>query len=180
MLSNKKMGLLLLSTVIMFQAVQIVGQGGNIEEAAGRGYYSAHAIGDEAISLVPGESYYQYQWALKNNGTLRRISSANRSRQGAETYGPGVNLTTGSHVGGKSAAEEQITAGVAGVDIDIENAWNVYEQTTERRAVTVALIDTGVDTGHPDLQNSIWVNADEIPGDGIDNDHNGYVDDENG
>lgn len=180
MLPNKKTGLLLLSTVIMFQTAQVVGQDGGIEDVAGREYYSAHAIGDEVISPVSGESYYQYQWALKNNGTLRRISSANRSGQGAEAYGPSVNLTTDSHGEGNYVAEEQITAGVAGVDIDIENAWNVYEQTTERRAVTVALIDTGVDTAHPDLRNSIWVNTDEIPGDGIDNDHNGYVDDVNG
>ena len=44
----------------------------------------------------------------------------------------------------------------------------------------MALIDTGVDAGHPDLAGSLWVNADEIPGDGIDNDGNGYVDDVNG
>lgn len=180
MLPNKKMGLLLLSTVIMFQTAQAVGQDRGIEEAGGRGYYSAHAIGDEAISPVSGESYYQYQWALKNNGTLRRISSANRLGQRTEAYGSGVNLTAGSPVGVNLVTEEQITDGVAGVDIDIENAWNVYEQTTERREVTVALIDTGVDTAHPDLKNSIWVNADEIPGDGIDNDYNGYVDDVNG
>lgn len=44
----------------------------------------------------------------------------------------------------------------------------------------MAVIDTGVDISHPDLQGSIWVNEDEIPGDGIDNDGNGFVDDVNG
>ena len=42
------------------------------------------------------------------------------------------------------------------------------------------MIDTGVDINHPDLQGSIWVNEDEIPDDGIDNDQNGFVDDVNG
>ncbi|WP_341467032.1 hypothetical protein [Clostridium transplantifaecale] len=50
--------------------------------------------------------------------------------------------------------------------------------------VTVALIDTGVDAGvdagHPELQDAVWINNGEIPGDGIDNDMNGYVDDVNG
>ena len=43
--------------------------------------------------------------------------------------------------------------------------------------VTVAVIDTGVDVTHPDLVDNIWANVDEVAGDGIDNDGNGYVDD---
>ena len=62
----------------------------------------------------------------------------------------------------------------------METAWKFYEQAPERRPVIVAVIDTGVDISHPELADSIWVNEDEIPGDGIDNDQNGYVDDING
>lgn len=43
--------------------------------------------------------------------------------------------------------------------------------------VIVAVIDSGVDVNHEDLQGKIWINEDEIPNDGIDNDNNGYVDD---
>jgi cell wall-associated protease len=46
--------------------------------------------------------------------------------------------------------------------------------------VIVAVIDSGVETDHPDLQDVIWVNEDEIPGNGIDDDRNGYIDDVNG
>lgn len=46
--------------------------------------------------------------------------------------------------------------------------------------VVVAVIDSGVDTAHADLQGHIWVNTDEIPGNGVDDDHNGYVDDVHG
>ncbi|MGB1102506.1 MAG: S8 family peptidase [Crocinitomicaceae bacterium] len=46
--------------------------------------------------------------------------------------------------------------------------------------VVVAVIDSGVDIEHEDLQGSIWVNEDEIPGNGIDDDNNGYIDDING
>jgi len=46
--------------------------------------------------------------------------------------------------------------------------------------VIVAVIDSGVETDHPDLKDVIWVNEDEIPNNGIDDDHNGYIDDVNG
>ena len=46
--------------------------------------------------------------------------------------------------------------------------------------MVVAVIDTGIDISHPDLKNAIWTNEDEIPGDGIDNDGNGYIDDVHG
>ena len=46
--------------------------------------------------------------------------------------------------------------------------------------VIVAVIDSGVDIEHEDLQGSIWVNTDEIPNNGIDDDNNGYIDDVNG
>lgn len=46
--------------------------------------------------------------------------------------------------------------------------------------VLVAVIDTGADRTHPDLQNSWWVNKGEIPNNGIDDDRNGFVDDVSG
>jgi hypothetical protein len=66
--------------------------------------------------------------------------------------------------------------------IDMPEAW---DQTTggvtvEGDPIVVAILDVGFDINHEDLQQNIWVNADEIPGDGIDNDQNGYVDDYRG
>jgi len=43
--------------------------------------------------------------------------------------------------------------------------------------VVVAIVDTGIDLGHVDLDSNIWTNRDEIPGNGIDDDRNGYTDD---
>lgn len=48
------------------------------------------------------------------------------------------------------------------------------------RTVIVAVIDSGVDIDHEDLKDNLWVNEDEIPGNGIDDDKNGYVDDVHG
>ncbi|WP_158276176.1 S8 family serine peptidase [Brumimicrobium oceani] len=46
--------------------------------------------------------------------------------------------------------------------------------------VVVAIIDSGIDVEHEDLQGKIWVNKGEIPGNGIDDDNNGYIDDIHG
>jgi subtilisin family serine protease len=49
-----------------------------------------------------------------------------------------------------------------------------------RRQVVVAIIDSGVDTGHVDLRSVLWTNAREIAGNGRDDDNNGFVDDLHG
>lgn len=43
--------------------------------------------------------------------------------------------------------------------------------------IIVAVVDSGVDVNHEDLQGKIWINSDEIPNNGVDDDNNGYVDD---
>ena len=67
--------------------------------------------------------------------------------------------------------------GTVDADIDAPEAWDA---TVGRGNTIVAVIDTGVDYSHPDLQANMWVNADEIPADGLDNDGNGLVDDVHG
>lgn len=62
--------------------------------------------------------------------------------------------------------------------IQAEEAWDFIEQNNPNPAeIIVGVIDTGVDYTHPDLAANMWVNPGEIPGDGVDNDNNGYIDD---
>ena len=69
------------------------------------------------------------------------------------------------------------TAGTPDADIDAPEAWSVFHGSN---AVTVAVIDTGIDYTHPDLAANAWTNPGEIAGNGIDDDANGYIDDIHG
>src|SRR6185503_1884159 len=67
--------------------------------------------------------------------------------------------------------------GVAGADVGAVAAWDIR---TDASTVIVAVIDTGIRQTHEDLAANLWTNPGEIPGNGLDDDNNGYVDDVHG
>ncbi len=69
------------------------------------------------------------------------------------------------------------TGGTPGADIKLFQAWGIE---TGKPNVIVAVTDGGIQVNHPDLAANMWINTDEIPGNGIDDDNNGYKDDYNG
>jgi cell wall-associated protease len=69
------------------------------------------------------------------------------------------------------------TDSVAGISLD--KAYQLLRGRSSK-TVIVAVIDNGIDIYHEDLKNVIWTNKKEIPGNGIDDDHNGYIDDVHG
>ena len=60
--------------------------------------------------------------------------------------------------------------------IQMEPAWDV----TQRDGMVVAVVDTGLDYNHPDIATNVWTNDDEIAGNGLDDDGNGFIDDVRG
>jgi len=61
--------------------------------------------------------------------------------------------------------------------VTVAEAWDLE---TGNDQVVIAIMDTGVDWSHPDLAANIWINADEIAGNGLDDDGNGFIDDVRG
>ena len=65
--------------------------------------------------------------------------------------------------------------------ISLQKAYDLIKsKKLKSNRVIVAVIDSGIDTLHEDLKPILWTNPKEIPGNGIDDDHNGYVDDVHG
>ena len=132
---------------------------------------STFAIGPGLVNLSPADEYATYQWGLKNDGEFKLVELKEKFRSVANIY----NKKENAH--GPGNYESTVTNAITGIDINIKPAWDLYAQSENKRSVIVAVIDTGIDYNHPDLQNSMWTNPGEVPGDGIDNDGNGYVDD---
>lgn len=96
------------------------------------------------------DTYTDSQWSLNNTGSYRSI----------------IGTTSG------------IVSSTDDIDIDAPEGWELFgEKVADPLEVIVAVIDTGVDYKHRELRDEMWKNPDEIPGDGIDNDKNGYIDD---
>ena len=95
------------------------------------------------------------------NYTLRAMATPNE---------PSFNLLWGLNNTGQ-------TLGTPGADIRALSAWDF---STGSDTLVVMVIDSGVDYTHPDLAANMWVNTGEIPGNGIDDDGNGYIDDVRG
>ena len=102
----------------------------------------------------PTDKYFSQQWYLDNNEQLyisvERIPGFENDRLRADS-------------------------GLSGEDIGLR-AHYVSPYPVRKRPV-IAIIDTGVDDLHPELLGQLWLNPDEIPFNGIDDDHNGLIDD---
>jgi subtilisin family serine protease len=96
----------------------------------------------EAGALIPNDSHFGRQWALRNLGI---------GVDGQPSY----------------------------LDADIK-ATSAWEVTVGSPDVIVAVTDTGVDLTHPDLAENLYRNPGEVPGNGIDDDRNGFADDVHG
>lgn len=104
----------------------------------------------------PADSLCEYQWYLNNS---------------AQEY-LGIK-----RVPGDWNDMQVIKQGMVDADID---ALEAFERGIETTLPLVGIIDTGVDTEHEDLADNIWTNPGEIPDNGIDDEHNGFVDDFHG
>ncbi len=129
----------------------------------------AAVIKDAYIRLSQSESVIAIQPDYKYQASALSLPNDNRIKKQWGLYNDGSYVYEGE--------DGQTIQAVSGVDCNVLAAW---EKINSQKEVVVAMIDTGVDYQHEDLQYAIWTNEDEIAGNGIDDDHNGYVDDLHG
>jgi subtilisin family serine protease len=75
------------------------------------------------------------------------------------------------------AAKRRAVRRCVGADVNAPPVWDLVETAD---GTVIAVLDSGLNFSHVDLQNIAWSNPGEIPGDGINNDGNGYIDDVTG
>lgn len=108
---------------------------------------------------------------LMSNATVEFVEKNWIYRVDAVPNDPYFSLQWGLHNTGQSG-------GTSDADIDAPEAWELFTGSSD---IAIAIIDTGIDYAHVDLQSNVWANPGETGGgketDGIDNDGNGYIDD---
>lgn len=92
---------------------------------------------------------------------------------------PGIEYIEPNYIISKTSADVDSQDSQNPDSIFAREAYNAL-QAVSSDPITFAVLDTGVDVTHTDLQSIIWENRNELPNDGIDNDGNGFIDDING
>lgn len=109
-------------------------------------------IYEDTIVEAPNDPLWKDLWAFENTGQTFKIKE-------------------------KETGVVKEFVGTPGADIKLREAWS-YSRGS--RNIIVAIVDTGVYYKHEDLFANIWKNEDEIEGNGVDDDKNGFIDDVRG
>jgi subtilisin family serine protease len=117
-----------------------------------------------------------------NNIAAREITLINNTA-GAGGYNStsGYGLVNAAAAVGKAKGQNTFpdvpNLGGDNWNADMVKAPEAWAQGYTGQGVVVAVLDTGIDYNHSDLKNNIWTNTKDVPGNGIDDDGNGYIDD---
>ncbi len=118
-------------------------------------------IDAQVLQAESGDIDHEYAKQLLASGAVDYIEPNYIVRTNATSNDPSMGQLWGLNSAGDN-------------DVDAPEAWNIE---TGSEAVVVGVIDTGIDYNHPDLAANMWRNPNEIPGNGVDDDGNGVIDD---
>lgn len=117
------------------------------------------------------------EYAVQNDVITLNTDMSGEAQYSSEVEGKPANLNGqlwGIHNEGQ-------TGGKVDTDVDAPEAWAITKGKTQAEGgPLIAVIDTGVNYNHEALKGNMWTNPGEIPGNGIDDDGNGVIDDVHG
>jgi subtilase family protein len=129
-----------------------------------------NALGIHDLRLPDGEDLFQVLAILRSSPWVEFAEE--------NTFGAYLGIPNDAQFGLQWALHNTgQTGGTLDADIDADLAWDI---TSGDPSIVIAELDCGTETTHPDLSSNLWKNADEIPGNGVDDDANGFVDDVDG
>jgi subtilisin family serine protease len=125
-------------------------------------------LGIHRMKLPKDVKVEEAVWIYRNDPNVEFAEPNYIVRTSAIPNDPGYGLQWGLNNTGQ-------TGGTPGADIHAQGAWDVTKGSNN---IIIAVVDTGVAYDHPDLSGNMWVNTAELNGlPGVDDDHNGFVDD---
>ncbi|KAF8822211.1 subtilisin SUB8 [Cardiosporidium cionae] len=142
----------------------------------------------DTITSPPNDPLFNLQWALRPFSSSIEAQSSQSCIQTAKLETNALSLSNSKvkdfceGITGQSASKQRKDAAIG---IDALSAWEIERRLLlkgsthkARNIVPVAIIDTGVNYFHQDIQGSMWINEAELFGKpNVDDDNNGYIDD---
>ena len=126
------------------------------------------------IAMMPKVEMVQYESIAQKEGSSQMYYSGEvETKASAGRFNDPLLADQWNYKNYGSAAISKTAA--AGADINVYDVW--ANLTCGDPDIIVAVVDEGVKYSHPDLNANMWVNKGETPGNGIDDDGNGYIDD---